>query len=68
MLHLNGIQWASFNTIPASHAHIVKNYWRVKNVIDLFDNFMGASRYSRANPPFRVAFPGIAPFIIYHRK
>jgi hypothetical protein len=68
LLHFYGIQWAGLDAIPASHAHVLKNYRRFEMPIDLFNHFMDARQYGRTNTIVGITLPGIAHFIIYHCK
>ena len=68
MPYLDCLQRTGLNTIPTSHAHVLKNYWWFKNAIDLFDHLMGASRCCCANTFFRIASLWTAPLKIHNCK
>jgi hypothetical protein len=65
---MDGIQRTGFDTVPATHAHVLKNHWWFKNAIDLFDYFMGASRCGCANSFFGIASLWVAPSVIHNCK
>lgn len=68
LLYLYGFQRTSFDTVPASHAHVDKNHRWLKTAVQLLDHFMGASRYRRAGPLFGVAHLRVAALVIDNRK
>jgi hypothetical protein len=65
---LDGPQRTGRDTIPASHAHVVKNGRGIEDAVDLFEDFMGARRHSRADPVLGVADRRGAAVVIHYRK
>jgi len=68
MLALYRVQWAGFNTIPASHAQILKYYGRFKRSVYLLDNFTFAGRYGGTDTFFRIALTRITLIVIHHSE
>lgn len=65
MLYLDRIQGTGLDTVPASHAHVLEDYWWFKDAIDLFHHFPGTGRCCSAKAFVRIAFPWIAAFKIH---
>ena len=68
MLHANRIQRTGLDTVPACHAHVLKNHRRLEGTVQLLEHFMGTRRHGRAKALVRVAGFRIAPFIVNYGK
>lgn len=68
MFPIYSLQWASLNTVPAPHAHVLKHDRWFKRPVYLTENLMGTGRNGRTFTALRVALIRITFIIIHHGK
>lgn len=64
----NGPQGARLDTIPAAHAHVLKNHGLFEGTVDLFEHLVGAGFGCSTPPVLRIAFFRTTDVEIQHGK